>query len=271
MKHTKLFNLSVSIIFVSAVVLGGVFCSEESNPPPPPPPENGDVTDPFSGSAACTGNFSVASGCATYVGLHPTEPGASNENNQTFELCADGTASKSWNPAPVSSPTTPGVIDSTGTWTHDGSLLTIDTSGTIMNGAITMQAIETYRAFTYDGGSTLSIYNTMIDDVTDDSGIIGQWTGGFKVETVMSGMMSAEMDAITNDVLTVYDDGTWTQARTINVTCTGEQMICGMYPTGSDTEETNGTWDSTSYERYTCTEGDNYLIQITDTLALELQ
>ncbi len=242
MKRTKFFKLVILTIFAFAVILGGVSCSDDSSDDPVVLPNGGNGGSPAAGGLTACGEAPVITGCQTYVGLHPTEP--ENSDTQEFELCDDGTASKTWNPAAVSSPELPGVMASTGTYTLTGNTLAIDTTGTIM-AVMSSNIVETYEVFTYDSGNKLSIYGAT-QDVASDS-LVGAWSGGFTVETVMTGGgMDAEMDAITTDAVTVNADGTWTNTRTIDVTCTPSTgMVCGMFPSGITTEVTSGTWDAT--------------------------
>jgi len=190
-------------------------------------------------------------GCETYIGAHPVNPGeilcCSNsfppnvapECNPAvdtpdiprvveFEFCDDGTASKAMSPDPAS-----GMfghsISTSGSWTVDTVTgeLEIITESSSMGGL--MIQIESYPlAFTYDSGTKLDLYSSAA--VTIDEYGIGDYRRVVTSYVIIGGLWDAILDTeIITDVTvnsTGYDS---TSEKIIDCDPAGS-MVCQAVP-----------------------------------------
>ncbi len=202
--------------------------------------------------------LTITSGCRTYVGDHPVVPGTGHV--RTFTFCADGTATKVWNPDPNQS--MPGMLTGTGTWGYyTGNSLTIDTTANFM-GAI--RTIETYDvAYTYDNGTKLDINSAAQTSPGDGSTIIGSYARN-SVISVDSAVVNINSVSDTVTVVTDADPAPWTATNTTVTDCSGwgcpppheVDVTSGTIPMPGELFELGGT---------------TYILQVEDSLVLERQ
>ncbi len=203
--------------------------------------------------------LSVDSGCVIYIGDHPSEPGQGFI--QTIEFCADGTATKWWNPDPVDSPTLPGYLTCDGTWSYNENELTIATTATVMGMA--MNTIESYGvAFTYNNGAKLDLSSPAQIMPGDGSTVIGNYALTIEVSVNMGWVMNMLSIADTSLIITGADPAPWTATETTVTTCTG--MACP--PEGTEVTTTTGTIPLPG-ELYNL--DGTYVIQVDDSLVLD--
>ncbi len=209
--------------------------------------------------------LTVSSGCATYVGAHQKTP--DGEHIQTYEFCADGTATKLWNPVPGQNP--PGQLTCTGTWSGDGSQLIIDTkcSAASIGGAIMGSQFESYEyVFTYENGAKLDLLGGQAQvGPRDGSTVIGSYAAS--EHSILDLGEILYMD-ITEDVTTVVTNGHF---ETITHTIlTSKGLLRFLYGDIDDAPGivTSGplTMPGTLYDL-----GGTYMLQTSKKLVLERQ
>ena len=214
-------------------------------------------------------------GCETYIGAHPNLPGqylCGPDDNELciveFTFCADGTASKSWEPDPVAG--IPGHTDSTaGTWLVDPvtNELQIFTTAPAMGGVIIIETMEVYdTAFTYDGGAKLDLNSARQVPAGDGSSALGNYERHAMITRVITGTFPGTMLDTIDTVMTVAD-GTWDSQMYMDRQCTGS-TACSYFeytPYESDW----GTFPLPG-ELYQTSAGD-YIMQVDDTLVLHRQ
>ena len=200
-------------------------------------------------------------GCETYIGAHPTNPGellccsapstgsapvcAPGDTPDIpcvieFEFCDDGTAMKAWSPQPVTG--YPGhTISTSGSWTvdpHTGELEII-TTASAMGGWLITVTTETYpSAFTYDSGNKLDLNSSAA--VTINAGGIGYYHRDASSITLISGLWAATLDADMNTDLTVTATG-YDSTFVQDIVCAPPLgMVCLVTPK-SEEKLTSGT------------------------------
>ncbi|THB70239.1 MAG: hypothetical protein D6B28_09695, partial [Gammaproteobacteria bacterium] len=206
--------------------------------------------------------LNVESGCVTYIGDHPSEPGQGFE--QKLEFCADGTVTKWWNPDPVNSPSQPGDLVQEGTWSYDGNVLVIETVSSVMG--MDMNYTDKYGvAYTYDNGAKLDIYNA--SKVTPAGS--GTLAGDYELvsETIITMGSYMDLYAVSTTITEVADNGSeflWSSTKTVESTCDG--FACNDASNGTTVTETSRALDApgTLYDL----EG-TYIFQTSDVLVLE--
>ncbi len=200
-------------------------------------------------------------GCDTYIGAHPVNPGqllccsAPSSGSAPvcaigdtpdipcvveFEFCDDGTAMKAWSPQPATG--YPGHTASTsGTWSVDPDTgeLEIITTASAMGGALLTVTTETYYpAFTYDDGTKLDLNSSAV--VTINTGGFGDYHSVGTNLTDIGGLWSALLDAEMNTALTVTPAG-YESTYLREVECTPPLgMVCLVTPQ-SEQQFTSGT------------------------------
>jgi hypothetical protein len=204
--------------------------------------------------------LSVGSGCVTYEGDHPVEPGLGFV--QTYEFCANGSAIKLWNPDPVNSPTLPGDLVCVGTWSVTGTELAIDTNCDMLG--MVMNSTETYEiAYTYDGGAKLDMFSVGQDTPGDASSAVGSYSTSTQVTVLVPGMM--DMLTIADTATTVAGDGSWAASQTSVATCTGG--VCTPAMNGTTVTDTSG---AIALPGQLFDVDGTYVLQVDDTFVLEL-
>ncbi len=211
--------------------------------------------------------LSVSSGCVTYQGDNPVEPGQGY--TQSYEFCSDGTVTKEWNPDPVDNPDLPGDTVCTGTWSYTGNQLTITTTATVLS--VPMVTTEVYDvAYTYDSGAKLD-FNSAAQVTSNATSVLGMYERHSTADVTMTGMM--EMESTIDTVLAVSVDtaadvnADWSATMTTEIACSG--LACGMVTTivtGVTENTTSGTFTmpGTLYNF-----GSTYVLQVTDALVLD--
>ena len=213
----------------------------------------GEACDICPGDAGdtCDSGVIVSSGCDTYVGLHPItkdaiaccsfnptpECAAGDVPDEvcylTYEFCADGTVTKTWDADPAAA--MPAHGEETGTWGYVGTDLVISVSS---GGLFTTSTDEKHGiAITYmDGGTRVLDWNGTVQldggGPGDGSELIGpaiQYVG--QDNTVVSvgvGILDMEIDVVRQVALT--DQGAtadWEQTVTqTTVSCTSSMGLC---------------------------------------------
>ncbi len=219
--------------------------------------------------------LSVPAGdCVTYVGDHPGEPGQGYI--QTYEFCGDGTATKMWNPTPVSSPTLPGNLVQLGDWEYVGNQLVITTSTMIINDLAEMISVEKYGiAFTYDDGAKLDMYSPGQVVPGDGGTILGDYAlhSEMRVDTV--GLVEAVTEAYSDTVAAVTQgapgQADWVSTLTVELLCTGSDLVCGSVPgLGVTVTETNGTMERPGW-LFDLGGSGTYILQTATDLVLDRQ
>ena len=206
----------------------------------------------------------VSSGCVTYEGDHPVEPGQGFVVH--YEFCADGTAVKDWNPSPVESPGLPGDTHGVGNWSYVGNELNITTTATVL-GSMSMVTVEEYGvAFTYDSGAKLDWYSVAQTAPGDGSTIIGSYASQGQASVTMGALLDFDADITKEMDVTDGDPASWAQTETQVKTCVG--AACTPDMRGTSNIDTHGTIAMPG-QLYRV--DGTYFIQADDSLVLERQ
>jgi hypothetical protein len=213
--------------------------------------------------------LNIASGCATYVGDHPVEPGQGFV--VTYEFCSDGTATKDWNPDPVENPENPGDVHGVGTWSYTGAGLVISTTAEVLGES--MSNTETYGvAFTYNGGAQLDWTSVEKTSGGGDT-VVGSYASANATTAYLAmgepPTVIIDLDATMDRAMTVTGGcpTTWAQQEDQEITCTG--VGCGSIPTGHVDIDTNGTVGASKNKLYQI--GGDYYFQANSGLVLNRQ
>jgi hypothetical protein len=214
----------------------------------------GDACDicPDDDADLCDSGVIVSSGCDTYIGLHPVTLDAPLCGGQPctiqYKFCANGTATKTWDPDPTTSP--PDLATETGTWGYVGTDLVIhvETSGAF--GTVTDE--KHGIAITYmDGGvRKLDWYGTIqLNASTMQPGngsvlLPGMtYVGVDATDVVVAGGSIIDLHNDTQRVVELADAGggnaNWTQTTTISQSCSGS--FCSTIPTPTSPVITTGS------------------------------
>ncbi len=221
----------------------------------------GDACDicPADDTDVCDSGLIVSSGCDTYIGYNPItgdahvccSGGATPECLATetpdipcevsYEFCANGSVTKTWDPDPTPGTSIPGHATETGTWGYDLATnnLLIET-GIIL--PFPMTTVESHQiAITYmDGGvrkldwdGTIQLDGGAPGDGTSLVGSSLMYYGSDVAAIAVTGLFSMDVDISRTNTLTDNFDGTvdWNQVETNTSTCTGAAAFC---PAGND-------------------------------------
>jgi hypothetical protein len=221
--------------------------------------------------------FETPDACETFIGPNPVAPTATNcgtAQNQPcvvkYKFCANGSATKDWEPVPGSA--MPGPFSGTGTWTQVGRVLTITTTDPDQM-SMGMLNVEDYdTAFVYYDSVAHKTKLDLNGVAKATSGVPGSYARNSTTHATMPpppGTLFMDLvgDSVTS--LTVQAGGSWSGSVVIDITCQDPGMpgLCAAY--GDTNTPISGT--TSTDPSILKTPGSLYILQYDTTLLLTRQ